>query len=705
MADLNYEDYKSAAQRLLSGESKEGSPAYVQDANIFKLGDTKFGKQLEAEMQPPAQAAGDQPDPNSPLNIGARAAAGAAFGVPDTLATATNAIAGLAEKAGIATPRGSQPPLVAAPDATPEARAFVERANASQGRLPIPSQVARQALASATGGRAGLDMPADAGPAQAIGEGALTGVLGGLGTGAYNTALAARRAMPAVGKVISTAVAPAAGSYYGGKLGEGLGGETGADIGSLLGGAAVMGGPMLRRGVEQHYAQYGAPDAAQIADTAAKYGITPTAGMLGNTAGQQLEHQLSGVRGGRDVIDAARQKASAGIASAADTAAVARGATTDRPEPGTIGADVITAAGAARQNLGDRVSALQSDLENRVGPGTQVDVSSVLSAMNNVVRDPVTNQLRAPSTTAQPVTSRIQSLQDLQDPNTGTVRYEALKNFRSDLGRTTQSTEGVPSHMADQIYGPITKAMQDAAAARGVPPQEFAAAQNETRQIAGSGGPLNYFTRIAGQPGTSGETIGGMRPQQAYSSVVKAGEQSPQLLQPFEKYAPPGAFDQIMGDALRNRIQQTLEAKRATNLSGFQNWWDNLTPEAQRMYGGNQQAALQDFSNLAGRLNYPTQQTGLTKSMGGQMGEIGARLSIADLLSKALQASGIPGAGSVGRIAGYFGAYPALGYARARGLESEAARRGMTGNFSRPLPSAGDLNAILAAAQAARPQQ
>jgi hypothetical protein len=200
-----------------------------------------------------------------------------------------------------------------------------------------------------------------------------------------------------------------------------------------------------------------------------------------------------------------------------------------------------------------------------------------------------------------------------------------------------------------------------------------------------------------------------MPPERAFNRVVD--EQNPEGLQRLEQHAPQ-ALDRIAGDTLRLRAQETLgqggtggsgapiEGIRgggARGAANFANWWNSMSPEAQRILGGNRQGTMQNLSELMGAFNYPTRQTGLGRAVGGAVGGLGGRFAMANVLGEGAKAIGLPK--SVGWGAGYFGLAPAVNYLHGRLLESGAARRGMAGDYSTTAtPTIADLIAQLTAA-------
>jgi hypothetical protein len=649
---------------------------------------------------PAASEAAPSRDPYSTLSTVGRVATNAGAGMVDLSGGAINAVAGLAEKAGIATP--TEPTTVeVSPGVT---RTF-------NGRVPSLAEGLRSTMGIP-------ELPPEASNARRLAEAGMTGLVTG-----GRSILDAVRSAPSAGQAAidvakaagRTAVLPTAGAEVGSRIGEKVGGDEGRFFGSVIGGAAAGNLPRLAtRGMEQYYGAQARPDAADIAARAAQEGVTPTAGMLGNEKIQSAERQMAGARGSSGVISDARERALVQMREAADRAASNRGATDPSPTPGTIGQTIVDTADQTGQNLRQRSSDVQQAMYDRVG-NAPVNVAQTYAALRSQIgsTDPIT---------ARPMQARLDALEQMMPRDkTGrvvigpggeiNVPLGAFKDWRGGLGRQSQTLEAVPGGHLDQIYGPATDAMREAAISQGVSPAEFDMTQGVTRGLIGSGGPVNYFEKISGKEGTSGGQVGGMTPEGAFSHVVKGGEQNPQRLQQFEQHADPKAVAQIAGDTLRQRAQSTLgaggsggtgapvEGIRGGGAAGarnFANWWENMTPEARRILGGNQQPTMENLAELAGAFNYPTRQTGLTRAVGGQTEGLGARIVGSEVLANIAQHMGLPS--YVGRGLGMFGVIPASRYLHARAMESDTARRGMTGQRTPVAPNMDDLIAALNAA-------
>jgi hypothetical protein len=675
-------------------------------ANKGRAGEPDFVQVADAYRRLRTAGVGDQPeaDPYSVTNTAGRVGTNVAAGMVDTAGGAINAAADLAEKTGkfsktepttISVPptytwRGIghaiAPSLVDAPT-EPVTRTFT-------GRVPSLAQGMRST--------AGIDeLPQDAPTSRRLAEAGLSAlvpnarsILSIVKEAPTLTAAAA----PVVSTVARNVVAPTVGSAAGGALGETLGGEAGGFIGSTLGGLGAQFAPRVATGaIERYYGKSARTDAPQIDADMRSIGGKATAGMLGNEDVQTLEKELAAQRGSSGQISHARESALGAIRNAADEAATARGSTDPQPTPGTIGQTIVDTADQARQGLKDRSSAAQQGMYDRTG-NAPVNVAQTYAALRAEIG-------KTDSITAGPMVTRLKALEDMMPRDRNgqvvlgqngeiNVPLNQFKDWRGGLGARTQTLEPVPGNHLNQIYGPATDAMREAAVSQGVSPAEFDMAQNVTRSTMGSGGPAKYFGRIAGEEGTSGGQVGGMEPSAAFSHVIKGGEQNPQRLEQFVQHADPNATRSIMGDALRLRTQTTLGAGSnapsnspaidgvrgggAAGARQFSSWWENMHPRAQELLAGPQKPTMDKLSELTGAFNYPTRQTGLAKAVGGQTEGLAARIVGSEMLGNAASAMGLPS--WVGRGVGMFGLIPVVRNIRARMLESDTARRGFTGS-------------------------
>lgn len=617
-------------------------------------------------------------DPYSMRSTIGRVATGIVGGIPDLAIKFQNAGLNPFDYVGKGVDYllGTETPTAKIPEITP-----LLRQATGTPELPVDASATRNFLEGA---------------AQVAGSGGARGV----GLAVQNAPTAAAAVLPAATAAGRYIAAPVIGSTVGANLGEMVGGEKGQLIGSVLGGAAPNVRPSAM--VERYYGRYGRPDAPDIAAAAERQNITPTAGMLGNERIQNLEREIAGRGTGvfPNPVNTAREQTLVQMREAADRAAEARGAQHPSPTTGTIGENVLTTAEQTAQNLRAQSSAVQGALMSRIGPDAPVNVAGTYAALQAQIA-------RTSPDVAAPMQARLSALEQMMPRDqvgrviTGpngeiNIPYERVKDWRSNLGRGTQTQEPVRAGHLDQIYGPVTDAMREAAARRGVAPADFDAAMDVTRTLQGSGGPVRYFEGIAGKEGAAGR-VGGLPPDRAFNRVVD--EQNPVGLQRFEQNAP-GALDRIAGETLRMRSQETLGGGGAAGPRRFAGWWETMNPESQRILGGSQQPAMSDVSRAAGAYDYPPRGTGLTRSIGGQAAGLASRATVAAGLGEAAQAVGIPRA--VGWGAGAYGVAPLINSIHGAILQSGAARRGLSRNYTpHQMPTIADLLSQLTAAASA----
>lgn len=601
----------SYAEWLRANKDKAGSPEFVKVADAYR------------QLRMPSEAV--QPDPYSFVNTAGRIASDAVLGLPDLLVKLQNA--GLN-------------PLEPAP-----MRELRQRAQAA-GQPGLQTEFAPR-VRSAVGVE---ELPEDASTTRRLSEAGMTALLGSGGGGALGALSRAGTVGEALtgagGALLKNVAVPTATSFAGGAVGEKYGGETGALIGSLAGGVA----PGLARNVptraaEAYYGRGARVDAPEIAAAAERQNVTPSAGMLGGKSVQATERRLSGQAGSQGVIANARDTAANQITQAAERAVEARRAI---PAATPETADIVDVANRARTGGQDVTGAVQTELMNRIGSRSPVDVSDIYANLGRI-------QGQTDPATYGPIATRVGHLREMimndqlrealmrgGTPPAGvtnlTVPYEQFKDWRSKLGARLQGLDPIDSRFQGQVYDEATQAMRNAAIARGVPGPLFDRAQEITR-------------------------------------------------------------NQYQATTLADKIASTLGTEGAAGPRQFSRWWENLTPEEQTKLAGPQQGAMSDVARLAGAHNYPTSQTGLTRSLGGQLGSQVWRLISSLGGAGAGHALGIPGGEVMGAVVG--GAAPeAVANIRARMLQSDVARRGMTGQRT-PIGRAMGMDELLAALQAA----
>jgi hypothetical protein len=587
------------------------------------------------------------------------------------------------------------------------------------------------------------ELPPDAPWYERMGEAGASAFLGG-GAGAAGGALqtarataattgaalpvastVARMAVPTVVPTVAGDVAGQAGGYLGEKyLGDR---ETGALLASLLGGSIHAAPQAGRSLIHQWYASDARPDAPQIAAAARRQGVTPTAGMVGNDSILRREQQLSGMPGSADVVQNARTNARNQIGAAYDASAAARGAVDLQPTAGTIGEKINTAARESAEALRGVSDQRQIRLNERIPQDTPTHLLPIQERGYGMMTDPnarigpteraaidfrVTEQLN-------PLASRDAGGQPIQvpvqggppgighnggpplGPTTQVAPYGDVAGFRTELGRSVDTPAGGRMPPVSALYEPTTQVMREAAQRAGVDPRDFNTTQNATRDImretpAQPGGPpgdyhalLNYVKE---------------NPEAAFNYLNGKGRQDPSI---------PGILDatghrgigEIFGDIMRLIGNETINSPQ-TNPSGGARGPANLVNALQPMHPdsratilGDQLPNVSDQALLAQRLNVPTSQAGLTRSVGGQGNSVANKV----LGSEALAQLGGHYAGPIGAVIGRVIGMLAPSDLRARRagvMEGPTALNALSGGVS---PSG--INELAAAMTAAAAQQ
>jgi hypothetical protein len=155
--------------------------------------------------------------------------------------------------------------------------------------------------------------------------------------------------------------------------------------------------------------------------------------------------------------------------------------------------------------------------------------------------------------------------------------------------------------------------------------------------------------------------------------------------------------NQMRANEIREVYDRTLGNvdQTAAGPRGFARWWNSLMPQEQAALAGPQNSVFADVARLSRAYNYPTGQTGLTRSLGGQLADLGDRAAGA-AVGSLLSTTGIPGAGQAGAAAGAMGISPVRNWMRARALEGRRASAMARG------PQPMTIDDLIGAMQAAR---
>jgi len=725
MAEPKFED---VAAWLMENSDKEGTSDYVHMTGAFKaldpkrqteakaptktwsedmLGRAKLAFGMAPEDHAKAGGAEDVPnledimaakrltsDPYSAENTADRVLTGAISGIPDTGIALYNAGARTVGAGDSQIPYLGQQMLE------------------NSGAAPLPADAPLWRQLSEAGGSAFLGGGAGAG-ATALNTARAAG------TGVAGTV--ARVAAPTVVPTLTGAAGGEAGSWAGKALGDE---ETGRLLGSLLGGSATSIGPAARSITHQLYASKGRPDAPFIMQAAERQGVTPTAGMLatdrpgifGNDSVVRREQRFSGLPGSADIIQQARTNARNQIGDAYDASAAARGAVDVQPTPGTIGAKVNVAARESAEALRGASDARQGLLQEWIGADSPVNVSPIFRRGYDMVADPAANLTPSQrqgidarlTDQLMPLVTRNAAGDPIPPPGMGhnggppmageTSPYGFVRGFRTELGQAIDTPAGGRLPPASALYEPTTSAMRDTAQRSGVDPRDFNTIQNQTRAVERTtpevpGGPIGDYPTL--------QRYINEDPAKAYN-YLERGRQDPAVPGILEATGHP-AVGEIFGDLMRKLGLENINNPQggARGPANFDNTWTRMHPESRETMLGPELGNVSDQVALARALNIPTQQTGLTRALGGQGDSVANKVVGSEALGHLGNYLAGPLGAVLGRILGVVGPSGFRGQ-RASVMEGPTARNALAG---RPGPAGIDqLSAALAAIQAENQQ-
>jgi hypothetical protein len=440
-----YDDYKNAMQRLMNGQSAQGSPSYVMDSNIVKAGDQQFGKQFDDEYN--QQQA---PDPNAGgiLNTAARIAAPVVMWPANAMATGVNAVLPITNWVATHTGGTASPQLQMPSTAVLHGSGVPDAPTPLQGGLETAATVLAGAAPAAV--KAGL---------------------------AYAPSAAIRLANVAQSLFKNAVAAPAA-SAAGGEIAARVGGEEWRPAGSLIGGAvpSTVAAPLIQRFAERSFVgpasnpnEYVSPDVKDIAAAEARQNMPPSYSRLANPQGQQIASNIGG-----GVATAGANRADLNRLNTIADQMVQQRQELPTPTPQTaqqiMQAAQIRDANAAAPSYGgppqSAGAALIDQIKNQVGERTPMDITNTLQQGRQIAALDATGILN----------NRLDRLQARATPDAQgrlTVPYALGRGWRSILGENIGTEPGLSGPALAKMYPVITQDLENVAASRGVPPEAF----------------------------------------------------------------------------------------------------------------------------------------------------------------------------------------------------------------------------------------
>lgn len=361
-------------------------------------------------------------------------------------------------------------------------------------------------------------------------------------------------------------------------------------IGGALAGAAVGGGAanLAARG-----ANYIAGKTGLAGDYLAE-GVKPrlVGDLSGGDGARRVQSALRDMPGSSGRMRDAAQATIDDLAGAVERRAGQMGTATDAYSAGQAlqaGANRFTndfkAASAARYQ----------NLDRFIPANTPVQ----LTHTGRTITDLAQTMADAPETAKALTSPLFRTLQDslARDlKTTGTVRYETLKRFRSEIGAKLSS----PAFYTDTntaeikaLYGALSRDMLEAANARGP------AAVNAFREANGffSQG-IKRVEDIAARVADKG-----IQPEQAYSIVMRGAQNGPSNLAAFRKIYNDDEWGMLASATLRRMGMAPAGGQNAAgevfSPSTFLTNWNKLHPQSRALLADGDVGTLQAWNRLA----------------------------------------------------------------------------------------------------------
>lgn len=427
-------------------------------------------------------------------------------------------------------------------------------------------------------------------------------ILNALGMGRTATGTVAREAVGAGLQMAGGAAGRAAGGA--------VGGEAGARIGDLLGSLA---GPMapaaVTKGIVEPAARrmLGRADGSsgQAYDTLVQSGVTPTPGLVGNSAVARMENAATYVPGfpsGERVRTQSFQDFQRALFGAADDISGSPIPTREVPDRPVVGARFQDVAREGLDNARARLGAPFQQIEDTFGPRRGVDITRTL-------------ETDIPAMQAQTSGGRQGTLASAMDDIMGTRGIE-IRDSQNELGpRTVMPFEqardtvsdvksgmvrgGVPT-LSDRYTGGLAQSLDDriVAALRSEDPALADSYTTASRAYADAHNPHIPLTEGGDVPYL--DKLSSMKTgQDAFTNVMSEGQwERADVL----RRNNPGAWPAVASDILTTGAEAPVRNQTAdisVSPMVFTTWWKGLAPEARMRLAQNDPAMLDRLQNLA----------------------------------------------------------------------------------------------------------
>lgn len=413
----------------------------------------------------------------------------------------------------------------------------------------------------------------------------------------------AGRATNSLGSLFGTMAGEAAavtGSRAGGAVGDMVGGGVGETIGSVAGALT----PALAAagiGAGARKATRGG-NAANVVTAADELGVPLSAGLVGNSMVARTEEGVSNLMGvGTPSLLKRKSQDEAFEAAVPQAAALRRGNAVAEPvEKTNIGTDIsdlseqgldrIKAELATKETaLGQSIAKLDSavgigDIEaatRRLIRGTTPEKGSALgqklSELQEMRNKPIDRALHqtlksrernvqsrmsalkdgAPRAARKAINEELSKVQREIQANLG-VDYARLRQWRSEVGEATRDM-GISGGLADQVYAPTTRALEDIATKAGVG-EDFSTLMKREAELYKRKGSLE----LGGDIGAMRQLVDARDADAVFKRVAPGGVPKFEQLDVLRRNVAPADFARVSGDILEQMGHATASRGSAT---------------------------------------------------------------------------------------------------------------------------------------------
>lgn len=329
----------------------------------------------------------------------------------------------------------------------------------------------------------------------------------------------------------------------------------------------------------------------------ANAGVTPSAGAVTGNRGVQLaEATLEATPGGAAPMRALQETQALEMGQAVDRTARGFGTPTD---PMRVGA--VVREGAA--NAAERFSQRQTDLYDQAFSLIGADRPAAVASVQRLAADLQADIARAPETRGRvlnPILARVESLLADAQANGGVVRFDVLRNIRTDLGKEIGSpatAATAPGRDAvqylDRLYGALSDDIRVAARQAGPDAERaLSIADRYTR-----------FQRTQNLPALERVLDRGTDEQVFRMLFPQNGRPDPQALARLRRNLTPDEWGAVQATVLDRMGMPTagVNAGEEFSVNTFLTNWNRLSQNgdnARRVLFGGNDALSGELDNL-----------------------------------------------------------------------------------------------------------